>query len=353
MKENKIITVFLGILVLVVCGVLLSLMKTVLLPFIIAVFLSFIFRPVVFFLKQKRVPMFVSLILILCFFSAILFGLSMIISASVTSFIQELPKYEAKLSYLLTQLFHRADAMAASYGVKTSDVRLTDALQLSSLTGILTSSFGTILDVLSNIFLILLFLMFILAGSGQLVAKIDDAFSEKRSVRISAVLETVDQNVRKYLMAKTFISLCTGIIAAVTLAIFGVNFPLLWGFLFFMMNFIPNIGSLIATLFPVLLAFLQFDSITRPFIILLLLVVEQNIIGNVIEPKVMSFSLNLSPLLILVSLLFWGWLWGIMGMILAIPLMSIIKIVAEDVSALRPLALMMGGKIQKIKPVGK
>jgi AI-2 transport protein TqsA len=221
---------------------------------------------------------------------------------------------------------------------------LTDAIQFSSLTSFITSSLGTVVDVLSNIFLILLFMMFILAGSGNLIAKIDYAFSADRSVRISAMLETMDDKVRRYLVAKTFISLCTGGLAAAILAIAGVDFPLLWGFLMFLMNFIPNIGSLVATLFPVLLAFLQFDSITRPIVVLILLVVEQNVMGNVIEPKFMAFSLNLSPFLIIASLIFWGWLWGVVGMILAIPLMSIIKIVAENVSALKPLSVLMSGK---------
>jgi AI-2 transport protein TqsA len=346
MKDNKIITVLLGVVVLFIIGLVLSLMKTVLLPFIIAIFLSFLFRPIVFFLKKRHVPMFVSLLLVLIVLSAVLFGLSLIVSASVTSFIQELPKYEAKLSDRITSLLRTADAIAASYGMKTSDARLSDALQLSSLTGIITSSLGTIVDVLSNIFLILLFLMFILAGSGEMIVKMGFAFSAARSDRISVMLATMDRKVRHYLVAKTFISLCTGGLAAIILAIAGVDFPLLWGVLMFLMNFIPNIGSLVATLFPVLLAFLQFDSITRPLIVLVLLVVEQNVIGNVIEPKVLSFRLNLSPLLILVSLIFWGWLWGPMGMILAIPLMSIIKIVAENVEPLKPVAVLMSRKAE-------
>jgi predicted PurR-regulated permease PerM len=131
----------------------------------------------------------------------------------------------------------------------------------------------------------------------------------------------------------------------VILLIFGVDFALLWGFLAFLLNFIPNIGSIVAVILPILIALLQFDSASTALILLVLLMTTQMIMGNVIEPKMMSFSLDLSPLLVLVALIFWGWIWGIWGMILAVPIMSILKIVFENVEALKPIGIVMSGKV--------
>ena len=152
---------------------------------------------------------------------------------------------------------------------------------------------------------------------------------------------------RQYLIAKTLISLATGGVTTGILYIFGVDFALLWGFLTFLLNFIPNFGSIVAGIFPVVLARLQFDSASTALILLVLLVTTQMVMGNVIEPKLLEFSLDLSPLLVLVALIFWGWLWGVWGMILAVPMMSILKIIFENFDTLRPIGLLMSGKIPK------
>jgi predicted PurR-regulated permease PerM len=157
----------------------------------------------------------------------------------------------------------------------------------------------------------------------------------------------MDTQVRQYLLTKTLISLGTGALTTVILWIFGVDFALFWGFLAFLFNFIPNVGSLMAVVFPVLLAFLQFDTLVQPFLVLALLVGTQSTMGNIIEPKVMAFSLNLSPLVVLVALIFWGWLWGVVGMIIAVPMTAIIKIVFENIEDLQPLARLLGGPIKQ------
>jgi predicted PurR-regulated permease PerM len=127
--------------------------------------------------------------------------------------------------------------------------------------------------------------------------------------------------------------------------ILGVDFALLWGFLTFLLNFIPNIGSIVSVIFPLLISFLQFDSVATPLLVLILLGATQFAMGNVVEPKLMEFSLNLSPLLVLVSLFFWGWIWGVWGMILAVPMMSTVKIIFENIETLQPIAVLMSSKV--------
>ncbi|HDL18350.1 MAG TPA: AI-2E family transporter [Bacteroidetes bacterium] len=144
-------------------------------------------------------------------------------------------------------------------------------------------------------------------------------------------------------MTKTLISLATGLIATIILIVFGVDFAVVWGMLTFLLNYIPNIGSIIATAPPILVAFLQFDSFLRPLWITVLLLLVQMAMGNIIEPKFMGKSLDLSPLVVILFLIFWGFLWGIVGMILAVPIAATIKIVTANFPALRPVSVLMSG----------
>ena len=160
---------------------------------------------------------------------------------------------------------------------------------------------------------------------------------------MSAVLKTVDSHVRQYLVTKTLISLGTGALTWLVLFLLGVDFALVFGFIAFVLNYIPNIGSSIAVIFPFILTLLQFETLAIPMGVLIGLGGTQLIMGNVVEPRIMGYSLNLSPLLILVSLIFWGWLWGIWGMVLAVPLMATIKIVFENLEHMKPVGKLMNG----------
>lgn len=344
-KDLRLTNVFLGIIVVFATGIMLYQLQAVLLPFILAIFLSYIFSPVVQFLKRKKIPSPIALLVVFIFISALFFGLFSIISSSFESFVREAPKYQDKLALILREFTLTLDSIAARFDIKPENLGFTDLVDVSSISSVLTSGAGSVFSGLGSFFLILLLMFFILAGSGDLKMKVKHAMAERHSQKLSAMIESIDMRVRQYLIAKTLISLATGTLTTVILMIFGVDFALLWGFLTFLLNFIPNIGSVVAVLFPVIISFLQFDSVSTPLLLLVLLMVSQSVMGNVIEPKVMAFSLNLSPLLVLAALVFWGWLWGLWGMILAVPMMSILKIIFENIEALHPLSVLMSGSI--------
>ena len=222
-----------------------------------------------------------------------------------------------------------------------------DAIEFSSITSAITTGVGSFISFISTTFLILLFMLFILAGSGDLAEKVHRAFPEDFANRVAGAISSIDKQVRQYLVTKTLISLGTGLLTFLVLLIVGVDFPLVWGFLAFILNYIPNIGSLIAVMFPFALSLLQFDTLMVPLLVIILLGGSQMLMGNVIEPRIMAFSLDLSPLLILVSLIFWGWLWGILGMMLAVPLTATVKIILEHLEPLRPLSVLMSGSTEK------
>ncbi|TDI70615.1 MAG: AI-2E family transporter [Bacteroidetes bacterium] len=349
MKNNNLLAVILGLIAVFVIGVVLLELKIVLLPFAISLLLSIIFKPFVLRLKKGRVPMAISLFGVLLVFFLVLFLLGWVVFSSTETFVETLPSYEAKISAFMFDVQARVLGLAERFGVQVTDFRWTDAIEFSSITSVLTTGVGSFISFLSTTFLILLFMLFILAGAGDLAGKVKMAFPEEQANRIGDVVGTIDTRVRQYLVTKTLISLGTGALTFLFLLALGVDFPLIWGLLAFVLNYIPNVGSVIAVLFPFFLSLLQFDTLVAPMLVLILLGGIQMLMGNVIEPRIMAFSLNLSPLLILVSLIFWGWLWGVLGMMLAVPLTATIKIITENLEPLKPLSVLMSGVVEPVE----
>ena len=163
------------------------------------------------------------------------------------------------------------------------------------------------------------------------------------------LVHNIDSQIQRYLAIKTVVSFFTGVFAMAVLMLFGLDFAILFGLLTFILNYIPNIGSFIATAFPVIIAIFQFETIWPAVWILVILVLIQQIMGAFVEPRLMGKGLDLSPLVILFFLFFWGWLWGIPGMILAVPIAAIVKIVISNIPELDFIAVFMSrGKEAKL-----
>ena len=156
-----------------------------------------------------------------------------------------------------------------------------------------------------------------------------------------ATIASINRAISSYLRAKTLASLVTALPVVVVLWAFGVSFPGMWGVLAFVGNFIPYVGSLVALVLPVLLAFLELEPLSRPLSVLALLVLLQFVINNFVEPRLTARAVDLSPLVVLIALAFWGLCWGVVGMVLAVPLTVVLKIVWESIPLTRPLARLM------------
>jgi predicted PurR-regulated permease PerM len=192
-------------------------------------------------------------------------------------------------------------------------------------------------------------MLFILASHGQFRIKIGRAFPPTGSFHLNLIVENIESRVRRYLLTTLLINTAAAVAMTVELYIFGVDLAILWGMLTFLLMFIPSIGSIFAILMPIIMAFFQFDTLATPIILSIIVIITQLLIGSYIAPKVMGSSLNLSPLLILISIIFWGWVWGPLGMILAVPITSAITIIFENVLPLQPLALLMSAGPPKAK----
>ena len=337
MQGNKVITACLVIVVIFIAGVVLRLAKPVLFPFFLAIFLSFILSPALDFMTRLKIPKTISIIFILIITFLVIYLLGVLFYSSGKSFASEFPKYGQKINSILSSLQERLKLS----GDTREPLNWVSQLNINKIGNFLLSSLGPFFSFLSNLFLIFIFLIFILAGRGKTKEKIRASFNISRSSKIINVIAKIDSQIQRYLAIKTIVSFFTGIMATVVLMIFEVDFAIVFGFLTFLLNYIPNIGSIIATALPLTIAAFQFETLWPAFWIFVLLGGIQMTMGNFIEPKLMGEGLGLSPLVILFSLFFWGWLWGIPGMILAVPIVAIIKIVCSNIPSLEFVAALM------------
>ncbi|UCE42674.1 MAG: AI-2E family transporter [Candidatus Aminicenantes bacterium] len=345
MQGNKVVTASLLIIVIFIGGVVLRLAKPVLFPFCLAVFLSFVFAPLEDYLTRLRIPRAVSIIFILILTFFILYLLASLIYTTGKAFAAELPKYSQKVSSVLTSIQERYNISGAEW----QPFDWANQFDLSKVGGFLLEALGPFFAFVSNLFLVLLFMIFILAGRGQIVPKINHAFTKERASKVCGVIQNIDSQIQRYLAIKTVVSFFTGVFALIVLILFGVDFAILFGLLTFILNYIPNIGSFIATAFPVFIAIFQFETIWPAIWILGILVLIQQIMGTIVEPRLIGEGLDISPLVILFFLFFWGWLWGIPGMILAVPIAAIVKIVTSNIPELEFIAVFMSkGKEPKL-----
>lgn len=338
MQGNKVSTGSLVIIVIFICGLVLRLAKPVLFPFFLAIFLSFVLYPVLDFLTRLKIPKAISIVFILIVAFFVIYLLGVLFYSSGKSFASEFQEnYSQKISSILASLQEKFKLS----GLEKNPLDWVGQLDIGRIGSFLLSSLGTFLSFISNLFLIFIFLVFILSGRGKTKAKIKNSFSNKRGSKIIDVIQNIDSQIQKYLAIKTVVSFFTGVMTTLVLMIFGVDFAIAFGFLTFLLNYIPNIGSIIATALPLTIAVFQFENLWPAFWILVILSVIQMTMGNFVEPRLMGKGLGLSPLVVLFSLFFWGWLWGLPGMILAVPIVAIIKIVCNNIPSLQFVAALM------------
>jgi AI-2 transport protein TqsA len=346
-KDARTQTFFLGFLALIAAGFVIFILREMLLAVVVAVVFSLLFKPLMQFLRDKGFPLWLCVLIVLLCVVGIFALLGLILFTGVESVVEAAPRYQERMNQLVRDASALIQSTARNIGRGGEDLNLADELQFASVAAFLAGSVGSVLDFLENMFLIILFLVFLLSGSEEFQGKIARALSSENSRRVSGVLTQINTQVRRYIVMKTLINIGVGILTTVILLAFGVDFALLIGLLTFFLNYIPNFGALIATVLPMAVIILQFESFGLMALITGLLIVAHNLIGNLLEPKLLGKSLRLSPLLVLGALIFWGWMWGILGAVLAVPITSIIKIICQNVEPLRPVAVLMSDTVEE------
>ncbi len=309
--------------------------SSILVPFLLAMFIAIICAPPLFWMQRKGVPNTLAVLSILAGIIVIGLLLAAFVGSSVNEFSKALPLYEKRLADMTAAVV----SWLQHLGVEISGPVLTDYFDPGKAMKMAANTLAGLSGLLTNVFMILLTVIFILLEASGLPQKLRTALGGPDESL--GQFRNFTESVNRYLALKTVFSLATGVTIAIWLAILGVDFALLWGLVAFLLNYVPNIGSIIAAIPAILLALLQLGW--GPALLTCLGYVIANVVfGSILEPKFMGRRLGLSTLVVFLSLVFWGWVLGPVGMVLSVPLTMIVKIAMESNEDTQWIAVMLG-----------
>jgi predicted PurR-regulated permease PerM len=345
--QRRLTVVTLGLLLVVLLGFVLYVCSSILQPLFIAGLLFYLVLPVHRRLVSWRVPSAVAYLLIVVFVLSLFWGIGEMVYRNLAELGGErMSVYEERLDGLARKALRGLPFTVPDLdNWRVRNLLTFDIGPDSRIRNVFRAAVGNFLEFLAATFVVLVYLIFLIAERLSLPGRLARAFGEARAKEIMDVVEAINRAVHDYIALKTFVSALQGLLSFAVLAAFGVEFAVMWGVLIFLFNFIPYIGSFVAVSLPIVLSVLQFaEEPWKPLLITLLLLLVQRVVDNFIEPRLTGHKLGLSPLLVLLSLAFWGWLWGVVGMVLAVPLTVIGKIILEHIPETKPLATLISNE---------
>ena len=342
-KTSKTVTVPLFIIATILSIFALRAASSVIIPIVCAVFLYLIFVPLASKMDTAHVPHIISTISVLLILVMVLLVVFYVLSMVITSIVTLLPEYYKKFSELdvqITTMLHERFNNEMFSGRS-----ITDILNINwsgMIAGIVTRASNIAVSLAKSIGLIFVYLLFLMFERGTFVRKISKFYPDEQGRRVSIVVRRIIREVERYLVIKSVISLATGICVGLLCYFVGYNLYFLAGLMAFAFNFIPSIGSIVVTILITGLSVIQFMPNFVPVLIILGgIVVIEMIIGNLIDPKISGDQLNISPFMLLLSLAFWGYVWGVIGMLFSVPFLSVLKIISSHVKQLKFVELIL------------
>ncbi len=311
--QSTLTTVSLLVIATILLAVALSYTRSMMIPFVFSLFLSYFLAPWVTFFRQKlRFPHWLSVIGSMTLFLSILAFFALILRGSILQMIESFSLYEQKLSVVAQVVVD----LAATFDIALDKEYILQRVQTLPIFSYVQSAASTAFHFLTDFLLMLVFLIFLI--SGQSLA------NKKSGIGIE-----IDAKIRAYILTKVLSNLFTAICVWIIYLALDLDLAMMFALLCFLLCFIPTLGSLIATLIPLPIAFLQYEDPWRIWVVILFPALIQILVGNVIEPKLLGKGLDLHPITILLSLIFWGLIWGVAGMFLAVPITAVLKIVLD------------------------
>jgi AI-2 transport protein TqsA len=328
-EQDWLSTVSLMILAAVALAAALAYTRAVMIPFVLALFIFYIVSPLVDFMQVRlKVPRGLSIFFTLLVVLALMILLGLLITTSVRGLAASAPIYRERLTSMAEAGFSILDR----FGIDLGQQDLLDGLKQLPILSMIRSTAGGVVSLISNGILVLIFVIFLLVG-------------RKPREQQSGIYAEINKKIRRYLGTKFATSAATGILTGVILAIFGLDLALVFGVMAFLLNFIPSVGSIVATLLPLPLAIVQFDSVAMIAGVVAVPGTVQMVIGNGIEPKIMGEGLELHPVTVVLALVFWGLIWGPVGMLLAAPITAVLRIILARSQMTRSVAELLAGRL--------
>jgi AI-2 transport protein TqsA len=336
LREQRLQTVCLLILSVIAIALALLWLRPVMIPFVLACVFAIGLSPLIDLqTSYLRFPRPLAVLATLVIGVVLLSLIGAIISISVRELTSNVERYQAQIQVLLRQ----ATALLSYAGISADTV--SNALvqvPIQTVSGMLMGTTNAVLGILSQGLLMLIFLVFLLLGGTT------------RGTSAGGMLGVVEARIRRYILTKVLLSALTGLLVGAVLMILGVDLALAFGLLAFLLNFVPSVGSIVATLLPLPVVLVSPDiSMSTAILAVAIPAGIQLVLGNIVEPKIMGGSLDLHPVTILLALILWGMLWGIIGMLLATPLTAIMKIIFERIELTAPVAELLAGRLDALR----
>jgi len=304
-------------------------MRPVLVPLVLAVFMTYLLSPLVDWVQLRlKVPRWVAVIsgfVIAAGASALIVAM---LWSSASGLAAKADLYQDKLVQMGGQLLE----FGQSVGLPLDGDTLKQHLSELPVGTLLTGALGSVVDTASTFFLVLIFVIYLVAGRNPRKAS-------------DGIMKEIDSRIRRYIGVKVLLSAATGALTGIFLAAIGLDLAAVFGVLAFLLNFVPGAGLILSILLPIPVAIVQFDSTAAIVAVVAVPTAIQVVLGNVLEPRMLGSSLDLHPVTILLSLIFWGMLWGMAGMVLAAPITAVLKIVLDRVDALKPFGDLLAGRL--------
>ncbi|MEL6560157.1 MAG: AI-2E family transporter [Bacteroidota bacterium] len=315
--------------------------KSILQPIVLAILVWFLLKAVRNFvaklkIKKKALPSWLQNVVAFVLIFGVLTLVGRLLSNSVINLSKQLPVYKTNVNDITEQLNQLLHIDIVTW--------MKDNLNDFDFTGIVQNLLNAVYELFADAFLVILYVAFLIIEEAAFPAKLKAMFpGQEQFTRVNSILKKLNSSINNYIWLKTTVSILTGVLSYIALLIIGVDSAFFWAFLIFLLNYIPTIGSLIATIFPALMSLLQTGSFT-PFILVLVCVgVIQLVVGNILEPRMMGNSLNISSLVVLIALAFWGSIWGVVGMILSVPVTVMMIIIFAQFPRTKDIAIMLSG----------
>jgi AI-2 transport protein TqsA len=316
-NQSRLATVCLLLIAAILLAASLAYTRSMMIPFVFALFLSYFVRPWVGFLRRKlHFPHWLAVFFGLVGFIGVIFLIGLVMRGSILHLVESITVYESKLAIWGEAL----SAWALGFGIPIDEAYLREKAAALPLFSYAQSAAGAVLSLLAHSLLVLVFLAFLVSGRGPVTPAAPDS---------TGIAAEIDQKIRSYIFTKVMINVITALLVWIVYVILDLEMALLFATLCFLLCFIPTLGSIIATLLPLPIAMLQFNDPLSIWLVLLIPMAIQQILGNFIEPKLLGKGLDLHPITILLSLMFWGLIWGLAGMFLAVPITAVLKIVLD------------------------
>lgn len=318
--------------------------KTFLVPLFLAVVIWYLINAVSDLVQDtptigRLLPVWLSKTISAALILGFLYLIGILVSDNIRQMIAVAPEYQDNFWAQMENIFHRFGMEMPEIDELMADINIANVLQ---------QILGNVGSFVKGFVLVVIYVIFLLLEEKFFIGKLNELrLAPERQAKVNKILNHVNAAARTYILVKTFTSVVTGVLSYAVLYWVGIDFALFWGFLIFLLNYIPTFGSIIATAFPSLLALVQFDSLTPFLIILIVVVAIQLLMGSFLEPRWMGDQLNISPLVVLLSLTLWGIIWGPVGMLLCVPITIILIIIFSQFPSTRPLAVLLSkdGKV--------